>query len=144
MANEDRGQKRAVAPYALALVVCDAIYLDPATGKRTLLGCFSTIGAPEFPATHPMLAVYAAVTDAHGTVPLTLRLVDADEGREPVFEVTNEISCPDPRTVVEINFAVGNLRFPAPGEYRLQLLSGGMPLLERRILLLKIQRNENE
>jgi len=37
-----------------------------------------------------------------------------------------------------MNFAVRNIVFPEPGEYRLQLLSGLTPLMERRIVVLKI------
>lgn len=133
-----------VPPYALALVVCDSVYMDASSGKRTLLGLFSTIGAPSFPTKHPMLSVYAAITDAHGTIPLTLRLVDAAEARKPVMESTTEVCPPDPRTVVEVNFAAGNLEFPAPGEYRLQLRSGTTPLLERRIVLFQIEGQEDD
>jgi hypothetical protein len=42
-------------PVGLALIVCDAIYQDPTTGKRTLLGIFSAMYASEFPAIVPSL-----------------------------------------------------------------------------------------
>lgn len=81
MTKESARPSAGIPPYALALVVCDAIWRDPSTGKRTILGCFSAILADEFPATHPGMAVYAAITDGHGTVPIALRLVDADEAQ---------------------------------------------------------------
>jgi hypothetical protein len=43
MTEERKKGPLVVNPYPLAMVVCDAIWLDPATGKRTILGCFSTI-----------------------------------------------------------------------------------------------------
>jgi hypothetical protein len=44
MPEKNPGAKRQVPPpYALALVICDAIWHDPGTGKRTILGCFSSI-----------------------------------------------------------------------------------------------------
>jgi hypothetical protein len=131
-------------PYALALIVCDAIWRDPATGKHTILGCFSTITAQEFPCTHPVLSVYAAITDGHGTVPIALRLVDVDDEEDPVFESSSEIAFPDPRTVVELAFGATNITFPHEGEYRLQLRSGSALLMERRILLAEAGRMDNE
>jgi len=68
MMPEKDAKGASVPPYALALVVCDAIWRDPSTGKRTILGCFSVIGAKSFPTKHPIMSVYAAVTDAHGLV----------------------------------------------------------------------------
>ena len=131
-------------PYALALVVCDMIWRDPGTGKMTILGCFSTIGAIKFPATHPAMSVYAAATDGRGTVPIVLRLVDVDEEREPVFELMTDAVFPDPRAVIEMAFITSNIVFPEPGEYRLQLLAGADPMMERRIVALQVGAEEND
>ena len=49
--------------YCLAMVICDAIRRDPATGKFTLLGTLSVVGAAEFPSQHILLAVYMPLTD---------------------------------------------------------------------------------
>ena len=48
MAEEKLGRP---VPMVLAMVLCDAIYQDPATQKCTLLGTFSTINVRKFPAT---------------------------------------------------------------------------------------------
>src|SRR5438128_5805721 len=71
------------APYPLAMIICEGIWHDPNSGKRTLLGCLSVLNVRKFPATRPVIAVYAAVTDGRGQIPITLRLVDADEEDEP-------------------------------------------------------------
>ncbi len=126
------------APYTLALIVCDQIYADPATGKMTLLGTFSTIGASRFPAIHPSMAIYLAVTDGRGKCPIRVRLVDVDETREPVFTLDGQVEFKDPRSVVEMPFQTPPLQFPEPGEYRLQLFCGDEPLMERRIVLLQM------
>jgi hypothetical protein len=116
-------------------IVCDFVWRDPSTGKSTIIGCFSSIGAPAFPATHPLLCVYAAITDGHGTVPIVLQLVDVDEKNPPLFEFKADLPFPDPRAVAEFNFVAANVVFPTPGEYRLQLFSGSHYLMERRIVL---------
>jgi hypothetical protein len=137
MAEKEQGEPTGIVPYALALVVCDAIWRDPSTGKRTILGCFSAITAVAFPAKHPLMCVFAAMTDGHGKVPIALRLTDVDEERLPIFELKGEAVFADPRAVVEIDFIAGNLVFPTPGEYRLQLRSGSNLIVERRILVLQ-------
>jgi hypothetical protein len=35
-------------PLALAMIISDAIWIDPSTGKKTILGVFSAIGGNEF------------------------------------------------------------------------------------------------
>ncbi len=48
------GEQNAAAdgtePYLLSMVVCDQIYSDPGTGKRSLLGMFSARSVREMPA----------------------------------------------------------------------------------------------
>jgi hypothetical protein len=124
-------------PYALAMVVCDFVWRDPATGKCTILGTFSSIGAPAFPCSHPLMAVFVTVTDGRGKTPVKLRLIDADEENEPLFEGEVEVEWTDPRMIVEMIFVVQGIAFPAPGEYRFQLFSNSVPLMERRIVVLE-------
>jgi hypothetical protein len=123
------------APFALAMIICDAIWRDPSTGKRTLLGCFSAIFSPGFPVRCPVMGVYIAITDGHGKTSLTLRMVDVDEESPPVFELKGEADFADPRMILELDFAVMNAVFPQAGEYRLQLFAGTHPIMERRIVL---------
>jgi hypothetical protein len=138
MADEEGATEKRPVPYVLALIICDAIWRDPATGKRTILGCFSAIHAKTFPTMYPMLCVHAAITDGRGVTPIVLRLVDVDENNPPVFEQKAEVKFDDPRIMIEVDFIIPNVLFPAAGEYRLQLLSSGESLMERRILLLQV------
>ena len=126
------------------MVICDMIWRDPATGKRTLLGCFSAIHASEFPAIHPMVSVHTAITNGHGKVLVELRLVDAstDEliwGSEP-----SELELSDPRMVGECDFIIGGITFPLPGEYRFQLFVGSELIMERRLVAMQLPEQKNE
>lgn len=125
-------------PLALAMVVCDAIWADPGTGKKTILGTFSTIIGREFPLKMSQLSVYVALTDARGKVPLTLRLVDVDELRDPVISQDFEVDFIDPIMIAEGTFLFTETIFPEPGEYRLQLLSASELIIERRLLIMPI------
>ena len=101
------------APVVLAMVLCDAIYQDPATQKCTLLGTFSTINVRKFPATHRQLAVHVAMTDGYGQTRIKLTLAHADENKDPLFAQEGMIEFSNPRVVAELNFTVANLTFQA-------------------------------
>lgn len=125
-------------PYVLAMLVCDAIWRDPGTGKHTLLGTFATTAATDFPAVHPVMAFFIALTDGHGHVPLQLRLVSVDE-EDKLFEKDLSVDFPDPRLVAECAVHAQNVTFKHPGEYRLQLFSGSEPLMERRFVVTNVK-----
>lgn len=131
-------------PYPLAMVVCDYIHRDPGTAKPTILGCFSVIHAIKFPATHSMMGLYIEVTNGRGKVPFRVQLIDADEEREPIWFVEDELEFPDPRMVMQMNFLLGGVTFAAPGEYRFQLFASGEFLMERRILINQLIPPEQE
>ncbi len=77
-------------PYCLAMILCDNVHIDSTTGKQTILGTFSALGAPDFPA-KISFALYYAITDAEGDRELTYRMVDSKHGFEdestPIFEI---------------------------------------------------------
>jgi hypothetical protein len=100
----------------------------------------SAILAPIFPYTHPALAIYLALTDGRGKMPLTLRLIDGEDASPPVFTAEGLLDFPDPTQVIEAGFACQRVQFPQPGEYRLQLLVNGELLLERRLLVRSFQK----
>ena len=131
------------APYCLAMLACDGIHIDPSTGKRTLLGCFAELEVAEFPAAHTFLCVYVVLSEGRGLVPVTLRLVDVDEDRPPAFELQSEARFADPKEVVEMDLFADDFVLPKPGEYRLQLLVGMHPVMERRIVVFLVGGHGN-
>lgn len=122
-------------PYLLAFIVCDAIYIDPSTGKRSLLGIISAFQANDFPAIVPQMVIYASFSDGRGKIPIKLKLTTVDEESEPLFQGDIEVECNDPRTVYDMVLAVQNIKFPAAGEYRLHFYACGEFLMERRIII---------
>ena len=135
---EKNATERMPPPYPLAMVVCDNIHRDPATGKPYLLGCFSVIHAAEFPAVHRGMALYVSVTNGRGVVPYKIQLVDANEEREPIWSVEDQLEFSDPRLVMEMCFYLVNVRFDEPGEYRFQLFASDEFLMERRVLITEV------
>jgi hypothetical protein len=116
---------------------------DPISGKVTVLGMNSAIGATAFPWGHPGITVYAALTDGRGETPIPVRLIDVDEVREPVWEHHTEVSFPDPITEVELVVVLDDIVFQEPGEYRLQLFSAGQLLRERRWMVIALENPDS-
>ncbi len=135
-------------PYCLAMVLCDSVHRDAATGKYTLLGTFSTLFAQEFP-TAGQFCVYCAVTDGMGTMSIRLRIVDADFGiaeseeRSPsiVVETEQEVEFDDPLAVVEIALGM-QVSIPKPGLYHCELLVDSDVLMSRRMLAIQLPATE--
>lgn len=120
-------------PVPLAMVLCDAIHVDTTTGKRTLLGLFTAVFSSEYPVRLPALSVYASITECRGTFPIVLQVVDANEEREPICRIEGEASYDNPLGILELDFRLGVVEFPEPGEYRVQLFAAGAFLIERRL-----------
>lgn len=131
-------------PIALALVLADAIWIDPATQKKTILGTFSLLFGTEFPLHLDQMAVYLSLTDARGKIPMALRIVDVDELHEPVKNHEFELDFPDPIAIMEGTFHFSDLVFPSPGEFRLQVLARDELIIERRIVVRPLEEEDDE
>ena len=131
-------------PYPLSLILCDTVYTEPQTGKKALIGLFSVLYTAGFPVCHPGFCVYLAFSDCEGTVRLKLRIVDADEERDPIVEVVHDFQIADRLAVMEMVWTAGAIVFPAAGEYRIQTFADDEPLLERRFIVAPIQPPTSE
>jgi len=132
------GQHKPV-PDVLAMLVCDQIITDRLTGKQSLIGMFSKIHAVKVPATHPQLCVFVALTDGHGKVVLTLRIVDSNEARPPIVQGKGTVEFKDPRAIANLGLQFHGLTFPEPGEYRVQLYCHEELLREAKLQLVRVQ-----
>jgi hypothetical protein len=141
MKSEDKIE--VVPPRALGMVLCDACWRDPSTGKLFLLGLFANIRAKSFPVAWPLITVYVALTGIHGKTPVRIRLVRVAEEDVLVTEMEAELGSDDPLAVVELPIALVNAVFEQPGDYRFQLWLGRdlneSCVLERRIVVQQIE-----
>ena len=126
-------------PDVLSLLVCDQIIIDRLSGKTTLVGIFSNIGAVRYPVRHPQLCVFATLTEGRGQTPLEIRIVDANEARPPIVKGQANVEFKDPRAIASLNLHFSGLVFPEPGQYRVQLYCQGTLLKEARLHLALIQ-----
>ncbi len=137
-------------PYCLAMVLCDAVHRDLSTGKFTILGTFTTLGAAKYPAV-VMGAVYFAVTDGLGEVDLRIRIVESqadltDADGTLIFESqSNKVRFGSPLEVLEGAFLLSKVgedgmaapvMLPHEGMYHCELTANGVLLMSRRLLAL--------
>jgi hypothetical protein len=129
----------AADPTVLTLLAADGLHRD-SLGKFYILGVFSGINAPAFPALHPPVALYVALTDGYGTVTVTLRLVRAANEDHALFSGEFKVEFHTPLDVVETGLSVPAIRLPAPGEYRWQVVCRGAVLYEHRLIVSRRER----
>jgi len=124
-----------VAPIVLTLLLCEKVIVDARTQQYSLIGLVSNVNASRFPVRSPSLCIYTEITGGHGVTPLTVRIVDVDEKLDPVVKLDLEVNLEDPLAVTQVVFGMPRLVFPQMGDYRLQAISGGTRLLEKRLIL---------
>lgn len=109
-------------PVVKAFLVCDQIIQDAQTGKKSLIGVFHELRAERFPAVHPLLWIYANLTDAHGRYTFQIRLVDVARNAVLGRGEPPPISIPGPLQTTELSAQLRNVALPSPGTYEFQLL----------------------
>ena len=144
MAEDNRPPTAGLEPIVLAMVVCDQIYMDPQTAKKSLLGIFHGLCAAQFQATVPFMSLFLVLTGGKGKIPIKINLIDAEEVRGPVMTVDVEMDLVEPRAVGELGLGLGPIIFPEAGEYRFQVYAYGTLLMERRVLLMGPPEKQHE
>ena len=115
-------------PQLLAWLTCDAVHIDPGSGKHTILGIFSNIQARQFPVTHPYMVWFLTLTDcAPGAHQLRIAMGLEEMRLSPFLERDFESQSPLHR--INLINEIRNLSFPRPGEYSLLVEVDEEPLL---------------
>lgn len=134
--------KSTVKPSPIALIVCDSIYSDSASGKTALVGLFTGITAVEFPAVHPRLAIFASLTGLRERSHARVEIVHTETD-----EIVATVAGPFPQgvtplTIVDLSFVMENTRFPAKGRYEVRFWVNDHILMCRPFNLRKLGEGE--
>ena len=124
-----------VAPVVHTLLLGEKVIVDARTQQYSLVGLVSNVNASRFPVRSPNLCIFTEVTGGHGVTTLMVKIIDVDEKREPVVKVELQLNLENPLAVTQFVFGMPPLVFPKPGDYRLQAISSGAMLLEKRLVL---------
>ncbi|HVJ82757.1 MAG TPA: hypothetical protein VNC50_16935 [Planctomycetia bacterium] len=125
----------AIRPVLQALVLADHIYVDAKSGKKIIAGTFNHLAAPSFPSVFGRTTfAFISLTEVHGTVPITLRYVDLQNG-ETLLELRNlEMEAPnDPLATVEMVVEIPRFPMPHEGAFAFEVYSNEEPIGSLRI-----------
>ena len=115
-------------PQLLAWLTCDAVHIDPGSGKHTILGIFSNIKGPRFPLTHPLMVWFLTITDcAPGAHKIRISMGVDPQAMKPLLERPFESHSPLHR--INLINEIRNLTFVQPGEYALLIEIDDEPFL---------------
>lgn len=115
-------------PQLLVWLTCDAVHIDPASGKHTILGVFSNIKARAFPVMHPHMVWFLTLTDVkpgRHTIKLSLSL----DPTRPAEIINREFESHSPLHRINLINEMRNLRFEEPGDYSILIEVDDEPLL---------------
>jgi hypothetical protein len=115
-------------PQLLVWLTCDAVHIDPASGKHTILGVFSNIKARAFPVVHPHMVWFLTLTDVSpGTHRIKLSM--SLDPTKPVELIHRQFESQSPLQRINLINELHNLRFDRPGDYSLLIEVDDEPLL---------------
>ena len=128
-----------LVPTVLAMVICDAVWRDPETGKPTLLGAFAQLAAVAVPVERAQVCVYAQLSGHQGWATIRADLyqtdgdLDADDAPITLATAGSPVYFVDRAATVDVALTMYNVDLPVFGEYYFTLSMGDAPLAERRL-----------
>jgi hypothetical protein len=125
-------------PIVLSINICDTIIRDEKTKKVSLIGLFSAIHANSFPAVHPSMHIYVALTNGHGEYNLDIRFVRAEDN-VTIVAMQGKINFVNPLQVVELNLEWRGLKFDKAGEHHVEVLCNDQPIGTRKFVVNHLQ-----
>jgi len=129
-----------IAPILLSIITCEKVVIDKLSGMVYINGIVHTINAVKYPARHARIVFFAELTNGHGKIKCSIKLVDVREDDEIIWEAKNlPIEFQNVKQIQNLTFDLQGLVFPHEGEYRFQILIGEQCLGERRIVCRKIE-----
>ncbi len=115
-----------VPPLLIATIVCDAVAVDRASGKHSLIGIFSVLISAAFPTQRPM-SLYVKVTDAQGRYPWHVDFTQLNND-VVLAKAEGEFNATDRKGYVEFSLDFPPLTFPEPGRYQFRIFASEMYL----------------
>lgn len=115
-------------PQLLAWLMCDAVHIDPSTGKHYLLGTFSNIRVRNLPAVHPRMVWFLSISDVPtGLHALRISIGLPLESQQVI--VQREFESKSPLHRLNLINEVQNLSFTEVGEFSVIIEIDDDPIL---------------
>lgn len=108
-------------PILKAMLLCDQTLVEEGTRKRTLIGLFDRIQAPEFPTVHAAMSVYVQFREIEGVFDFTLELYDLERQHSMNKAVVHNFSVRDRSRDCELVFNIHSVKIDHAGEYEFRI-----------------------
>ena len=131
-------------PIIKAFLICDQIIHDAQTGKKSLIGVFHELRADRFPAVHPMLWIYANLTDARGRYKFEIRLVEISHNEVLGTGNPPPIDIPGPLQTTELSAQLRNVTLPREGTYEFHLWANDQLVATKAIRAMRVEAGKTE
>lgn len=115
-------------PQLLAWMTCDGVHIDPASGKHTILGVFSSIRARQFPVVHPFMIWFLTITDCQPGMH-TMKISIGLEPENMMKVIEREFESQNPLQRVNLINELRNCSFPQEGDYHILIEVDDEPVL---------------
>lgn len=126
------------APIHLSMILCEAVAIDEATGRPSILGVFSAIAGRSEPILHPRLTVFVELTDGRGTAEVVARIVESAADVQvglSIASLRTNVTFTGPFFVAQLVFGFWDLSFPRAGDFRVILEVDGNYVIERKLTI---------
>ena len=110
-----------VKPILKAMIVCDQTLVEEGTHKRTLIGLFDRIKAPQFPVAHPAMSVYVQFREIEGVFDFSLELFDLEENKTIHRAAIQGFRVESRSRDCELVFNLHSMKFEHAGEYEFRI-----------------------
>jgi hypothetical protein len=124
-------------PIPLSMVICDMIIEDKKTGKKSLIGMFSTVTTAQVPCLVSRFGVFISLTEGIGEYACSLRCVRSADNHV-LAETKGNVKFSDRAEVVEISLDITGLTVPEFGDYRLELYCDSALLISRKFMVAQL------
>ena len=119
-------------PIVVGLTLCDHVIVEEKTKKISLIGAFTGLSAPAFPARVPPFSVFTVLTDGSGSATIKLLVTHMDTNEE-VYSHEGVQFFPNKVAEVRYHLRLRQFAFPAAGSYQFTLLVDGEWMAHRRL-----------
>ena len=108
--------------------MCDAVHIDPATGKHPILGVFSNIKGRSFPVVHPHMVWFLTLTDVQPGQH-RIKISMGFDATNPAGLIQREFESQSPLHRINLVNELRNLQFDQPGDYHIVIEVDDEPIL---------------
>jgi hypothetical protein len=112
-------------PYAVAMIPCDHVHVDPQTGKLYLMGPFFEASVESVPFTFGAIALYVVLTNARGPHIASVSILDPDDEELPDLAQEIALDFSDEKQRFQFFFSFENVVFDQAGEHLFVLRLSG-------------------